>query len=205
MAAPLSKLQTLCKYGGETMEPVAQAPVSARYCRFMKEVPTMADINSADATKSSKRSAGSDSDIDLGTGAASSEDTSSKSTPTGTFAKVKAQAAGLVDEAAEVARNAATSGKDKAADALGGLSKLADDAAKAVDDRLGGNYGDYARRASTSVSDFATALQGKDVDAIIADTKAFVRKSPVVAIGAAAAVGFLLTRLVKIGSSDRDA
>jgi hypothetical protein len=30
MAAPLSKLQTLCKYGGETMEPVAQAPVSAR-------------------------------------------------------------------------------------------------------------------------------------------------------------------------------
>jgi ElaB/YqjD/DUF883 family membrane-anchored ribosome-binding protein len=172
----------------------------------MKDVPTMADINSADAPKPRKRPAGSESDFDLGTDAASSEDTTaSESAPTGTFAKVKAQAAGLVDEAAEVARNAATTGKDKAADALGGLSKLADDAAKAVDDRLGGNYGDYARRASTSVSDFATALQGKDVDAIVADTKAFVRKSPVVAIGAAAAVGFLLTRLVKIGSSDRDA
>jgi ElaB/YqjD/DUF883 family membrane-anchored ribosome-binding protein len=179
----------------------------------MKEVLKMADNNFGDTTKddvtkSGRKNGGSASDIDVGTGpgpSASTGDTStSDNAPTGTFAKVKAQAAGLVDEAAEVARNAATQGKDKAADALGGLSKLAEDAAKAVDDRLGGNYGDYARRASTSVSDFATALQGKDVDAIIADTKAFVRKSPVVAIGAAAAVGFLLTRLVKIGSSDRE-
>jgi ElaB/YqjD/DUF883 family membrane-anchored ribosome-binding protein len=164
----------------------------------------MADINSADAAKISKRDAPTASDIDVGTGADSSRSSeSSESAPTGTFAKVKAQAAGLVDEAAEAARNAATTGKDKAA--LGGLSKLANDAAKAVDERLGGNYGDYARRASSSVSDFATSLQSKDVDAIVADTKAFVRKSPVIAIGAAAAVGFLLTRLVKIGSSDRDA
>jgi ElaB/YqjD/DUF883 family membrane-anchored ribosome-binding protein len=166
----------------------------------------MADINSADAAKISKRDAPTASDIDVGTGADSSRSSeSSESAPTGTFAKVKAQAAGLVDEAAEAARNAATTGKDKAVDALGGLSKLANDAAKAVDERLGGNYGDYARRASSSVSDFATSLQSKDVDAIVADTKAFVRKSPVIAIGAAAAVGFLLTRLVKIGSSDRDA
>jgi ElaB/YqjD/DUF883 family membrane-anchored ribosome-binding protein len=167
---------------------------------------TMADNNSADAPKTRRRAVPSASDIDVGTGSSSSQKTaSSESAATGTFAKVKAQAAGLVDEAAEVARSAATTGKDKAADALGGLSKLAEDAAKAVDDRLGGNYGDYARRASTTVSDFATSLQSKDVDAIIADTKAFVRKSPVVAIGAAAAVGFLLTRLIKIGSSDRDA
>lgn len=168
----------------------------------------MADNNSAEPPKPRKRAAASASDIDVGTTASTSDATSetpSETTPNSTFAKVKAQAAGLVDEAAEVARSAATTGKDKAADALSGLSKLADDAAKAVDDRLGGNYADYARRASTSVNDFATALQGKDVDAIIADTKAFVRKSPVVAIGAAAAVGFLLTRLIKIGSSDRDA
>ncbi|CAN5294207.1 hypothetical protein BH09PSE3_BH09PSE3_07800 [soil metagenome] len=162
---------------------------------------TMADTNTTESPKTPrKRPVPSASDINIGTGAAATEEA-----PTGTFAKVKAQASELADEAVEVARNAATQGKDKAASALGGLSKLADDAAKAVDDRLGGNYGDYARRASTSVSDFATTLQGKDVDAIIADTKAFVRKSPVVAIGAAAAVGFLLTRLIKIGSSDRDA
>jgi ElaB/YqjD/DUF883 family membrane-anchored ribosome-binding protein len=166
----------------------------------------MADNNSADAPKARKSAAASASDINVGTGSASGQSSaSSESAATGTFAKVKAQAAGMVDEAAEAARNAATTGKDKAADALGGLSKLADDAARAVDERLGGNYGDYARRASSSVSDFATSLQNKDVDAIIEDTKAFVRKSPVVAIGAAAAVGFLLTRLIKIGSSDRDA
>lgn len=166
----------------------------------------MADNNSADTSKARKSASASASDIDVGTGSSSTQgSTYSESTATGTFAKVKAQAAGLIDEAAEAARNAATTGKDKAADALSGISKLADDAAKVVDDKLGGNYGDYARRASSSVSDFATSMQNKDVDAIIEDTKAFVRKSPVIAIGAAAAVGFLLTRLVKIGSSDRDA
>lgn len=166
----------------------------------------MADNNSAgethdDVAKSDNVEAGSSASE----GTSSSGSNGADTTPTGTFAKVKAQAATLVDEATEAARSAASQGKDKAAGALDGLSKLAGDAAKAVDDRLGGNYGDYARRASASVSDFATSLQGKDVDDIIADTKAFVRKSPVVAIGAAAAVGFLLTRLVKIGSTDRDA
>jgi len=139
--------------------------------------------------------------------ATSTTDTSEKaaSAAQSTFAKVKAQASGLADEAVEAARTAANSGKDKAAEALGGFSKLAEDAAAQVDERLGKNYGQYARKASSSVADFAELLQNKDVDAIIEDAKAFVRKSPVVAIGAAAAVGFLLTRLIKIGSADRDA
>ena len=116
-----------------------------------------------------------------------------------TFDKVKGQAETLVGEATDAARNAANTGKDKAAEALKGASKLADDAAKAVEEHLGATYGGYARKASESVANVANSLQSKDIDDLIADTKAFVRKSPVIAIGAAAAVGFLLTRLVKVG------
>ena len=36
-------------------------------------------------------------------------------------------------------------------------------------------------------------------DDIVEDTRNFVRKSPALAIGAAAAVGFLLTRLIRAG------
>lgn len=124
--------------------------------------------------------------------------------PKSTTGKVKEQIQSLVGEATDTARTAANTGKDKAADALDSVAKLAEDAAKAVEDRLGGNYGDYARRASTTVSDFATSLKGKEIDDIIEDTKAFVRKSPVVAVGAAAAIGFVLTRLVKLGGASDD-
>ena len=117
------------------------------------------------------------------------------------FEKVKDQATTVVGEATDAARKVANTGKDKAAEALDGVSKLADDAARAIDDRLGSNYGDYARKASASVANVASALQSKDVEHLFADARTFVRKSPVVAIGAAAAVGFLLTRLVKIGSA----
>ena len=118
--------------------------------------------------------------------------------------KLKSEAANLASEAGDAARKAATTGKAKAAEALGGVAKLADDAARTVDERLGETYGDYARKASTAVSNVANALQSKDIDALVADTRAFVKKSPVVAIGAAAAVGFLLTRLIKIGTGGND-
>ncbi|MBA3895655.1 MAG: hypothetical protein H0X36_00635 [Sphingomonadaceae bacterium] len=122
--------------------------------------------------------------------------------PKGAFDQAREQVSGMAEEATTAVRKAANQGKDKAAEALGGLSKLADDAARTIDDRIGGGYGDYARKASTTVQDFASTLQSKDIDDLVADTKAFVRKSPVVAIGAAAAVGFLLTRLFKAGTSD---
>lgn len=126
------------------------------------------------------------------------------SAKTSTVDKVKAQASSMASEATDAARKAASTGKDKAVEALDGVAKLAEDAAKAVDEHLGATYGNYARKASETVSKAATSLQSKEIDDLIEDTKAFVRKSPVVAIGAAAAVGFLLTRLIRIGGgSDR--
>ena len=115
--------------------------------------------------------------------------------------QVKESASGLASEAVGVARNVANEGKDRASEALGTFSKVVDNAAGMVEEKIGPTYGSYARKAASGVSDFANTLQSKDVDDLIADTREFVRKSPMVAIGAAVAVGFVLTRLVKLGGS----
>jgi ElaB/YqjD/DUF883 family membrane-anchored ribosome-binding protein len=117
-------------------------------------------------------------------------------------AKVKEQASALGTEALESARKAANQGKDMAAEALDEISKLAASAATVVDERVGTQYGDYARKAATTVSSASTALQSKDIDEIVADTTAFVRKRPAIAIGAVAAVGLFLASMFR-GSSKK--
>jgi ElaB/YqjD/DUF883 family membrane-anchored ribosome-binding protein len=117
----------------------------------------------------------------------------------------KDQATAFVGKAGEKAREYATTGKEKATDSLFSISDFVDDVAKAVDSRLGKQYGDYARRAATAVSGVADSLKGKEIDDLVADTRKFVREKPAVAIGAAAAIGFVLTRLFRSGGSDDDA
>jgi len=117
----------------------------------------------------------------------------------------KDQATAFVGKAGEKAREYANTGKDKATDSLFSISDFVDDVAKTVDTRLGKQYGDYARRAATAVSGVADSLKGKEIDDLVADTRKFVREKPAVAIGAAAAIGFVLTRLFRSGGSDDDA
>lgn len=117
----------------------------------------------------------------------------------------KDQATAFVGKAGEKAREYAATGKDKATNSLFSISDFVDDVAKTVDTRLGKQYGDYARRAATAVSGVADSLKGKEIDDLVADTRKFVREKPAVAIGAAAAIGFVLTRLFRSGGSDDDA
>ena len=56
-----------------------------------------------------------------------------------------------------------------------------------------------ARSAADGISGFAETLRGKEIDDLIDDATALVKKSPVIAIGTAAAVGFVLARLIKSG------
>lgn len=119
-------------------------------------------------------------------------------------AKAKEATSKLATEAVSAARNAANEGKDRTTEALNSVSKAVAGAADLVDEKIGGNYGNYARKAADQVSGFADTLQSKDIDSIIDDTREFVRKQPMIAIGAAAAIGFVLTRLVKIGGGSRD-
>lgn len=108
------------------------------------------------------------------------------------------------EQAGEKARGLADEGKARATDALGQLSQLLHDAAGQVDERLGEQYGQYARTAAGKVQDFSTSLDSKSVDELLDSARELVRKSPGVAIGAAAAVGFVVARLLTAGLDQRD-
>ncbi|BAV64154.1 hypothetical protein [Sphingobium cloacae] len=110
----------------------------------------------------------------------------------------------LKEQAGKTARSAATMAKDQTGSAMQGLAKLISETAGTVDAKLGPQYGDYARQAAESFASAANTLDSKDVDQLMTEARDFVRKSPAVAIGAAAVVGFVLMRLAK-GSSDDEA
>lgn len=106
-------------------------------------------------------------------------------------------------QATDKVRAFADTGKEKAAGALGQVSTMLDDAARQVDEKFGAQYGDYARTAASSISSFSEQVQNKDVDELVSDMREFVRKSPAVALGVAAAVGFALARLVQSGIDNK--
>lgn len=112
---------------------------------------------------------------------------------------LKDEAGKLTQTGLEKAKTYAVDGKDRATGALDEFARLMSDAAGSVDEKLGAQYGDYARSAATSLTGFAENLRNKDVDDLLADARELVKKSPAVAIGTAAAVGFVLARLVKSG------
>ena len=120
----------------------------------------------------------------------------------GTIDALKDHANGFVTDATEAARTAASEGKARASEALGTVTKVAENAANLIEDKVGPTYGAYARKAATGVSDFAGAIENKDIDELVDDARDFVRKSPLIAIGAAVAIGFALTRIARIGSDD---
>lgn len=117
-------------------------------------------------------------------------------------AKVKSDMNDFKAQATDSARAAATKGKDRATEAVGSIGKLIRDSAAQIDDNVGKQYGDYARSAADMVEGFADKMDAKDIDALAEDARHFVRKSPAAAIGAAAAIGFVLARLVRSGGKD---
>ena len=108
-------------------------------------------------------------------------------------------------QATDKARGFAEDGKARATSALGQLSQMLTDAAGQVDEKLGDQYGQYARAAADRVQGYSTALDEKSIDELVADARALVQKSPAVAIGAAAAIGFVIARVLTSGLDQRDA
>lgn len=114
-------------------------------------------------------------------------------------AQVREQVTSLRGQAGDKLRGVADDGKSRATGLLEDVAGIIEDAARSIDDRLGEDVGDYAHRASTAVSGFAGRVRDKSVDDIIDDTRDIVRRSPAVAIAAAAVVGFALMRVVRTG------
>ncbi|MEO1170172.1 MAG: hypothetical protein AAFW97_15820 [Pseudomonadota bacterium] len=150
------------------------------------------------ATKKNDLPEGTDAVIDV------PAEEAEKGTVTKAKERIKDEAANLKTQATQQARDYATQGKDKATGAIKDVSAAMDDAAKSVDDRLGENYGEYARMAAGAVSSLAEKIEAKDVDDMVRDVENFVRRSPAVAIGIAAVAGFAIARLVKSGLGETD-
>lgn len=107
----------------------------------------------------------------------------------------------LAGQAGERAKDLANQGKHKAAVGLESLAKAIEDSSETVDDKLGKQYGDFARSAASTIAGLGGKLDQQDLDELVAATRDFVKKSPAVAIGSAAVVGFMLARLLR--GSDR--
>ncbi len=84
-------------------------------------------------------------------------------------------------------------------EALANVGRMIGDTATGLDDRLGNEYGDYARRAASAIENAANSIASKDPDELIDDARTFVRNSPGVALAGAAVVGFVVARLLKSG------
>lgn len=111
-----------------------------------------------------------------------------------------AQASDLRGKANEQVFAFAAQGKDRITESLDGIAKYVGDIAAQVEEKLGPQYGGYAKQAADAVSGISSSLRDKDVEELFDEARGYVRKSPAVAIGAAAAAGFLISRLVKAGS-----
>lgn len=116
---------------------------------------------------------------------------------------------GLRDEAGKLitklkssARDAANSGKAKTSSTLDDVSSLVDDMARTLEERVGPQYGAYARRAADALSGVSDSLKAKDVEELLEDARDFIRRKPAIAIGAAAALGFVVTRLLAADQGD---
>lgn len=112
---------------------------------------------------------------------------------------LKDSAAKIGKEAVDRAKTYAEDGKARAGGALDEIVKMINDAAGTVDEKLGEQYGQYARGAADKVAGFSEGLKAKELDDLIEDARGFVQKSPAIAIGTAAAIGFVLVRLIQSG------
>lgn len=111
----------------------------------------------------------------------------------------------LASQAGEKARGLVSQGLERTAETLANVSKMVSDTAGGIDERLGEEYGEYARNAASAIERAATTIGNKDPDELIDDTREFVRRSPGIALAGAAVVGFVLARLIKGGlAADSD-
>ena len=113
--------------------------------------------------------------------------------------QVKTSSNKLAGQAADKTRGLVGQGLERSSEALASVSKMVGDTASGIDDRLGAEYGDYARRAASAIDNAANSLAAKSPDDLIDDTRDFVKRSPGIALAGAAVVGFVLARLVKTG------
>lgn len=116
--------------------------------------------------------------------------------------QVREQISTLKSQAGDRARSLADDGKRQTTDFLQKVAEVVGDAAGSVESRLGGQYAGIGHRASDSINALASSLDDRSVDDLFEDARAFVKRSPAVAVGIAAVVGFAIARVVRSSVSE---
>lgn len=93
----------------------------------------------------------------------------------------------------------AVEGKKVTSDAIASLGKVVGETAPQIDEKLGAQYGDMARKASRTLQETSAKLEAKSVEELGEDARDMVRKSPAAAVGIAAVFGFILARIFRGG------
>ena len=131
--------------------------------------------------------------------------TSTGATEGGIAERLRSGGEKLANQAGDRARGFVSQGLERTSEALANVAKMVGDTAPGIDERLGEEYGDYARRAAGTIENVANTIAEKDPDELIEDTRTFVRNSPGIALAGAAVVGFVIARLLKTGlAKDED-
>jgi len=134
-----------------------------------------------------------------GGGSGGSQGATQGGTQGGIVERIRSSREQLSSQAGEKARGLVTQGLERTSEALANVARMVGDTAPGIEERLGGDYGDYARRAAGSIENVANSIASKDPDELIEDTRNFVRNSPGIALAGAAVVGFVVARLLKTG------
>ncbi len=116
--------------------------------------------------------------------------------------QIKEQVSSLKSTAGDRARGYADDGKRQATSFLETVAQVIQDAAGTVEDKMGSQYAGFGNSAADRVNSLARTLDERDVDQLLDDARAFVRRSPALAIGAAALVGFAVARVLRSGVDD---
>ena len=139
------------------------------------------------------------------TGEGSGGSSGSGGRPQGIADRIRNSREQIASQAGDKARGLVSQGLERTSEALANVAKMVGDTASGIDERLGQDYGDYARRAAGAIENVANSIAEKDPDELIDDTRNFVRSSPGIALAGAAVVGFVVSRLIKSGlASNRD-
>jgi len=130
--------------------------------------------------------------------------TGSGSAEGGLAGRLRSSGEKLAGQAGDKARGLVSQGLERTSEALANVARMVGDTAPGIDERLGEDYGEYARRAAGTIENVANAIAEKDPDELIEDTRNFVRNSPGIALAGAAVVGFVVARLLKTGLAKDD-
>lgn len=116
--------------------------------------------------------------------------------------QIKDQVNNLRGQAGERARGFADDGKRQTTDFLQSLAQIIQEAAQSVEEKLGSQYAGFGNRAADSVNSFSQRIDQKSVDDLVEDARSFVQRSPAIAIGVAAVIGFAAARVLRSGIDD---